>query len=65
MTPQELDAYLVVLRKHGVMQACIGTVSVVFGPDSAPLPAGEDLTPGSWKGPVHLDADFQSESRLP
>ena len=38
--------------------------AVVFGPDGA-LPPGDELSPGGWKGPAHLDADFDTEARLP
>lgn len=33
MTPSELDQYLAVLKAHGVAQAKIGDVQIVFSPN--------------------------------
>ena len=69
LTPELLAQYLDVMRKAGLMTAHLktpqGEVAVTFGPDSAPLP-GDSPTPGGWKGPDRLDADFdpREEPRL-
>ena len=69
MNPAELAQYLDVLRKAGVMSAKLvldgrAEVAVTFEPGSTPMPEGDDLTPGGWKGPARLDADFD-DGRVP
>lgn len=61
MSPADLDQLLAVLRKHCIMSADVplasGTLRVVFGPEAMPpLPDGDPVTPGGWKGPDRLDA---------
>lgn len=78
LTPEQLAAYLDVMRKAGLVAAHLEIpwmfaegelpmllkMNVTFGPDAAPLP-GEKPTPGGWKGPEHLDAEFKPEEPLP
>lgn len=58
MSPDDLAAYLRVMREANLMQATLKTddleLAVVFGPD--PLPdMGSAPTPGGWKSPQALD----------
>lgn len=66
MTASNLDSILAVLRKHGVASAEVpvddGTIRVVFNPDG-PLPVGDEVTPGGWKGPSRLDQDPLDDER--
>lgn len=59
MQSTDLDAILATLRKHGVASAEVpgvnGALRVVFEPSMAPLPPGDEITPGGWKGPPKLD----------
>lgn len=61
MDPKELDKTLEVLRKHGVASAEVPgwahgqSLRVVFEPTMAPLPPGDEVTRGGWKGPPKLD----------
>lgn len=69
MNANELDLILATLRKHGAASAEVpttaGALRVVFGPDGA-LPAGDELTPGGWKGPSRLDQDpMEAERSVP
>lgn len=67
MNPTDLDLTLAVLRKHGAVSAEVpttaGPLRVVFTPDTGPLPVGEELTSGGWKGPSHLDRDPMDDER--
>lgn len=68
MTETELDTILSTLRKHGVVSAEVPTkdafLRVVFGPETgAPLPVGDDLSPGGWKSPDRLDRDPLADER--
>lgn len=39
------------------------SLHVVFGPDPAPPPPGDETTPGGWKGPTRLDSDPLDDER--
>lgn len=74
MDPKQLDDLLAVLRKHGVASAEVplppasynlGTLRVVFGPDTGPMP-GVAPEPGGWKSPQNLDRDpLEGEASVP
>ncbi len=73
LTPQDLDATLAVLRKHGVasaevpLNAYAAPLRVVFSPDAPEAaPTGDELTPGGWKSPQRLDQDpLDAERSVP
>jgi anthranilate phosphoribosyltransferase len=60
MTPTELAAILDTLRAKGVASAEVplaaGPLRVLFAPEAPP--PGDDVTPGGWKGPAKLDAEW-------
>jgi hypothetical protein len=67
MTPELLAQYLDTLRARGAQSAHLklpvafgdtimqAELAIVFEPNTAPLPLGDEMTPGGWKGPEHLD----------
>lgn len=73
MTPTMLATYLKVLRDGGAASAELvlgpsaqggdAIVRIVFAPDAMPVPQGDELTPGGWKGPTGLDRDPLAEER--
>lgn len=78
LTPQLLQQFLDAMKAAGVMRGNVAipwalgddgsihmvTMAVEFTPTLPPLP-GEAPTPGGWKGPEHLDAEFKPEEPLP
>lgn len=66
MTPETVDRYLEVLKRHGVASARLivdgGEVSVMF--DVSPVPVGDPPQPGGWKSPIRLDDPAQLEPSL-
>ena len=64
-----LDEVLATLRKHGVASAEVpsehGCLRVVFEPGASPLPKGDEVTPGGWKGPDRLDSDPFGDRSVP
>lgn len=59
MTPNDLDQYLLVFKRHSVGSAALklpdGTeLHCTFMPIFAPQ-IGSNPTPGGWKSPQHLD----------
>lgn len=60
MTPNDLEAYLVVLARNQVGAAALKLpggieVNVSFVPQLPPYKPGDEITPGGWKGLPHLD----------
>lgn len=64
----DLEAVLATLVKYGVVSAEVpgqngGVLRVVFAPNLAPPPPGDETTPGGWKGPTRLDSDPLDDER--
>jgi hypothetical protein len=70
LSPEYLDQYLAILKKHGVQSAKIAfpewsssapatEIAVVF--DVMPVPVGEVPERGGWKSPERLDQPMDSE----
>jgi hypothetical protein len=56
MTPEILDEYLTILRKHSVYQFSHPDVgNILLGPDTTNLTEPSDNIPGGWKTPQPLD----------